>query len=492
MSTMENSAIIPIDDKIQHFADYLAGNKRCILSARFGDGKTFFLQEFKQKYEKDYIFLTIYPVNYQVADNKDIFEYIKRDLLIQLLMSGEIVLSDEKYGFLQCLEGFIGDNIGKLLNEAILSTAHILNRIPTSMLDTLKKNISKFKKYKNDLNTSSSDVVESYIDSFSKDRGGIYEFDPISRLIFELLSDLKQTTNKQVVLVVEDLDRIDPAHIFRIMNIFSAHWDNYDYSETKLNCGDVENKYNFDKILVVCHFQNIKNIFHHFYGENTDFTGYIHKYSPTSPFEYSLKESVREWIIGHLPKEIQSYDTIGEILAELILQRYFTTQSLSTNLRHITFFLTEPKYRIIKETIIFGKYANYEIESYNRVTILLSIFKEFRIDIDEFFNSNFFSSNNDRTKRNLIDFIGPCWLLYQGIAKGNDVVQFHQCSGDSINCSTQGNMYFDVRCKTIASNSEYRLTKYIVKEIDTYNPYINFDKVGAMKQIFTKCKDFLY
>ena len=93
---MENNTIIPINDKIQLFADYLANNNRCILSARFGDGKTFFLQEFKKQYEKDYMFLTIYPVNYQVAKNKDVFEYIKRDLLIQLLMSKEVELSDDK------------------------------------------------------------------------------------------------------------------------------------------------------------------------------------------------------------------------------------------------------------------------------------------------------------------------------------------------------------------------------------------------------------
>ena len=492
MSTMENSAIIPIDEKIQLFADYLANNKRCILSARFGDGKTFFLQEFKKQYEENYIFLTIYPVNYQVAENKDIFEYIKRDLLIQLLMSKDVELSDDKYSFLQCFEGFVCENIDKLLNDAIFTAAHILSGVPKSMIDILQKNVSTFKKYTKEVNASESDVVEKYIESFSEQNGGIYEFDPISRLIFQLLSDVKQKTNKQVVLVVEDLDRIDPAHIFRIMNTFSAHWDNYDYSETKLRWGDVTNKYNFDKILFVCHFQNIKTIFHHFYGANTDFTGYIHKYSPTFPFEYSLKDSVKEWIINHLPEEIRTFDSIGNMLANLILKRYFTIQHASTNIRHITSFLKEPKYRIIKETLIFGEYANYEIESYNRVTILLSIFKEFGIDIHEFFNCEELSSDSIVAKRDLINFIGPCWLLYQGIAKGNDVIQFHQCFGDTITCSVHDSMHFSIKCQTVASDSEYRLTKYIVKEIDTYNPYVKFDNINAMEKILTAFKEYIY
>ena len=160
MSAMENNAIIPIDDKIQLFADYLANNNRCILSARFGDGKTFFLQEFKKQYKEDYIFLTIYPVNYQVAENKDVFEYIKRDLLIQLLMSKEVELSDDKYSFLQCLEGFVCENIDKLLNDAIFTAAHILSGVSKPMIDTLKKNVSKFKEYTKEVNASQSDVVE--------------------------------------------------------------------------------------------------------------------------------------------------------------------------------------------------------------------------------------------------------------------------------------------------------------------------------------------
>ena len=68
---MEKTNIIPIDDKLNLFAEYLANNDRAILSARFGDGKTFFLDEFKNRYSSDYIFLTLYPVLYQVADNKD-------------------------------------------------------------------------------------------------------------------------------------------------------------------------------------------------------------------------------------------------------------------------------------------------------------------------------------------------------------------------------------------------------------------------------------
>ena len=43
------SDIIPIDSEITTFSDYLDHNCRCILSARFGDGKSFFLKEFSRR-----------------------------------------------------------------------------------------------------------------------------------------------------------------------------------------------------------------------------------------------------------------------------------------------------------------------------------------------------------------------------------------------------------------------------------------------------------
>lgn len=93
------SFIIPIDDAIKRFHEHLNAHDRTILSAKFGDGKTFFLQKFMEdkKVEEDYKFLTLYPVNYQVAENRDVFDLIKYDLLIQLfvqkVMSPEFTLS---------------------------------------------------------------------------------------------------------------------------------------------------------------------------------------------------------------------------------------------------------------------------------------------------------------------------------------------------------------------------------------------------------------
>ena len=90
MSTSQRSQIIPLDGAIKDFKKHLKSHPRTILSARFGDGKSFFLAAAQKELKRWYSFLTIYPVNYQVAENQDIFEYIKRDILFQLYERGMV------------------------------------------------------------------------------------------------------------------------------------------------------------------------------------------------------------------------------------------------------------------------------------------------------------------------------------------------------------------------------------------------------------------
>lgn len=81
---------IDLGEKIKDFSQYLATTDRIILSAKFGDGKSYLLNQVRINEEliREYKFFTIYPVNYSVAKNEDIFEYIKRDIIVQLDKEG--------------------------------------------------------------------------------------------------------------------------------------------------------------------------------------------------------------------------------------------------------------------------------------------------------------------------------------------------------------------------------------------------------------------
>ena len=45
--------------------------------------------------ESPFEFITLYPVNYQVLGNKDIFELIKHDVLLQIIQAGIIDVNYE-------------------------------------------------------------------------------------------------------------------------------------------------------------------------------------------------------------------------------------------------------------------------------------------------------------------------------------------------------------------------------------------------------------
>lgn len=68
---------IPIDKQLEEFGNHILANPRTFLSSKFGDGKSYFLDEFKKRNAERFVFITLYPVNYQVANNEDIFNLIK-------------------------------------------------------------------------------------------------------------------------------------------------------------------------------------------------------------------------------------------------------------------------------------------------------------------------------------------------------------------------------------------------------------------------------
>ena len=287
--------IIPIDGVIKEFFDHLKANPRTILSSKFGDGKSYFLNNFK---ETDYVqehftFLTIYPVNYQVVSNEDIFTLIKHDILFQLLLndmvSNQIVVSTDV-----ALWFYMQNKGESLLSDLMyyLSAIAIPNEHKPAILTGMKtlklfKDLkSKFDKFKEKYNEDA--LLEDFLKN--ADASTIYEEDIVTSIIKKTIENYKLRTKKEVVLIVEDMDRIDPAHIFRILNIFSAHIDYCYKNFVKPNDTLIGNKFGLSNIMLVCDHTNIRKIFKHLYGEHTDFSGYIGKFLSSMPFYYSLRE----------------------------------------------------------------------------------------------------------------------------------------------------------------------------------------------------------
>ncbi|WP_287828540.1 P-loop NTPase fold protein [Bacteroides sp.] len=283
--------IINVDSLITDFQKHLDKNDRCIFSGRFGSGKSFFLNHFINlpEVQDEYVFIPIYPVNYQITGELDVFECLKRDILLKLVSNhydsidtSTISNSWKIASFLKTRGVDLIKDVGNILPD--------LN-IPGLSLNTpgLFKGLNRVRKLWDDHIqevTKGVENVEDYEVDFSDDDGSIYEFNPISQLIYDIIDSMKkrlQNQNRKVVLILEDLDRMAPECIFRILNIFSAHDDS-------LTPG--KNKFGFDKIILVCDIDNIKNIYRHRYGAEVDFSGYIDKFYSSTIYYFDNADIV--------------------------------------------------------------------------------------------------------------------------------------------------------------------------------------------------------
>lgn len=396
---MKEENMIPIDDPMKNFTDHIHNNERIVFSARFGDGKTFFINKFMEKQKGYYLFITIYPTNYQVEDNKDIFELIKRDILYQL-----------------CEKGFINDQID--VNSIITSTfdketicelisflesiANISN-IPGSNL--IFKLVNKFidAKEKYDKNKK---TYSNYINKFAQ-IPGIYEHDCYTQLITAIIQSYQKEKKNKAVLIIEDLDRIDPAHVFRILNIFSAHIDrHYNNPDQKY-----PNKFAFDIVILVCCYESLQNIFHHIYGEKADFKGYIQKFITQNIFNYSLNDVKCQFLFN----KISEISKIDETILRGINEINNKVKNLS--IREITTIITNLDKQI--KNVQTNVFSDYKANILGPLSRFLAILKNLNLNKDEYdgiLNMLALTYPNE-----LKDTIGPLWGIPVKELAGKDI-----------------------------------------------------------------------
>lgn len=395
-----NEEMIDVEPICWQFKQYLEIDNRCILSAKFGDGKSYFLSKFTRMFSDEYLFITIYPVNYQVMENGEIFDLIKRDILLRLLSENTIRNSDIEFTKSFQAAYYLSQNYEEVFGNLIQIMPQFnfcgLEIDLGNISKGLKSIISGYKKWKEEIEETDEEKADKFVKAFDVQPGSIYEFDAISQLIYNIISDYKKSSGKKVVLIIEDLDRIDPAHIFRILNVFSAHFDNQMYGEN--------NKYNFDKIITVCDYNNIRNIYHHVYGEKTDFIGYISKFSNIEPFIYSLYNLLKEYITNSLLyKPLLEYKNTCSLLCYYILAS-LKKEHEPFNLRILKERLIKAKGCIINDNIpLKGSLIDYYVNANNNFAFLIAIIKAFNIE-----DKNIFIEDNIDE---IINLVGTNWLL---------------------------------------------------------------------------------
>lgn len=397
---MEYIGKVELNNKLDEFKNHLYHADRMILSARFGDGKSFFLQKVREDKEKfdEYEFITIYPVNYVVAANDDIFEYIKRDILIQLTQLG--LLNEIDLNKL-ITSIFSFENFKEVISFLIscIPGGGVYNKLLDKVFDISKKYSAEKATY------------EKYFGTFKLQKGGLYEDDAYTQMIKECLNllkngyrnEIKEIIPKRPVLVIEDLDRLDPAHLFRILNVISAHIDDCSKPDK------VGNKFGFSNIVIVMDYETTQHIFEHFYGKESSYIGYMSKFISEEPFRYSIAELA----LPELKRKIINVVGIKKELFESfkIINKKLSLLSMRDIVKLYDFDVST---RMLKST--FKTQSDYELSTQLPVFKLIIYMIELGMSHKDI-NEELELLNNKNNLKEYLKLIYPLYLMLEAIPK---------------------------------------------------------------------------
>ncbi|MAZ40537.1 hypothetical protein CL654_00260 [bacterium] len=303
--------LIPIDAPTTDFEHFLNDerNKRIFFSGKFGIGKTFFLEKFFEAQQEKTDVYHLFPVRYQIASNESIVELLKYDILVELLNKYPDAFKNTESkglkGSFKLFAAFCKDRglINRFLKSTVETGEGVLALSPDPLFQALGKlgrplnellAIDKeFQDFKKEYLSGDKGAVEKFLNEISAEND-LVATDYISHLLYEKIEEVKG--EKRSVLILDDFDRIDPEHIFRILNILSAHME-----------GEEENKFGFDHIIIVGDIDNLRSIFHHKYGEKTEFWGYFDKFFTVRPYIFNNDKAIAERI-PHLLQRIKYED----------------------------------------------------------------------------------------------------------------------------------------------------------------------------------------
>ncbi len=304
---------VSLENPFENFKNHIGrkDNVKILFSAPFGQGKTTFLNHFFEKHSKEYDVFRVFPVNYSISHNEDVFKYIKTEILTQLF-SKDVEFDKETFSYFLTAPQFFKNDPYRILSP-LIGLIPKIGKSASEFSDKIYKLAKEYFDYNDKLKVDDKKKAQEFIKELYEKEGSVFEDNFYTQLIRQQLEKLHDSSNKLNVLVIEDLDRMDPDHIFRILNVFAAHFDDSDKYD------GYSNKFGFDKIILVGDYNNIKNIYEYRYGPKVRFDGYINKYYSTEPFIYNNVEAIKEIIVGiRRTQSVFQQNIIVEILICII------------------------------------------------------------------------------------------------------------------------------------------------------------------------------
>lgn len=300
------------------FNDFInqEGNKRILFSGKYGIGKTTFLRKFFKTRESNYTPIWLNPVRYSTSSDKDIITLIKYDIVYQILrdIKDEEDLFDEGDVEITSSAFMLPFVLNNKLDVAmlLLPFLSLINQSAGSLTKVLPGLKEKFEQRLDELNQDNEKSTVKRLNEFYQTvehSNPLFEIDVVNELVERWCSKRKGEGRKPV-LIVDDLDRLYPKDMFRILNVLSAGLSLREDEQGFLN--------EFSHITVVCDQDNVRNIFHHLYGERTDFGGYIDKFISVRTFEYDNYSAISDWVEMVADRPSQLYRKLTDKQIEFI------------------------------------------------------------------------------------------------------------------------------------------------------------------------------
>lgn len=323
---MEQAPIlITTQYEAERFETFLAlpDNHRILFSGKYGSGKTFFLHEFFTTRKKDeYEIFHLFPTNYAIAKNEDVVKLLQFDILYELLVKGYLAPSEKMFSAKETMASFVQSNLPKIIKDVVSHCGKIGKKL-SDVFDTYTQWAAKYEAFDKGINQNAEDKAREAFYNLMNE----VEYNATT----ELIEMVNSTIDKQKVLIVDDLDRIDPEHIFRLLNLFSAQTSNY--FSAHWPTGQDENRYGFDKIIFVCDIDNIRNIFCAKYGDGVDFAGYIDKFYSIAPYFFNNNNMVAQEahrFVASIDSEwpIHSREQFSSLVRMLLFHNVITLRKL--------------------------------------------------------------------------------------------------------------------------------------------------------------------
>jgi hypothetical protein len=446
-------------------------NSRIVFSGPFGIGKSTFLNEYFENNSDKYNYIHLYPVNYSIASNEDILALLEYDIIYELLAKSDVKLETETYSDIEILKMVRINNFEELFSPLI----ECIPKIGKPLAGFLKV-LKKYEGLKLQYNAGDKEVIESLMKYMQDKTGSFYKQDAYIEFISKTLDKLKdgEGVKRENILIIDDLDRIDPEHIFRLFNVFAAHFD--------LNKGHTQNKFGFDKVIFVCDIENIREIFYHRYGVNSNFTGYIDKFYSICIFQVDNKLAIQHYVNKYLPSTHEfTTNLLIDILNRMIETGVLNFRNVKSIIHRYAFKVGTSKY---DEQLFFLEIARILVMISGDAESLIRKLENCNKLLIEKGTPSFLNEDNEKVKKYITGILLPAYDYKNMMAHNNQINK--QFSLTHFNPS-MGGQNFQYRSSEVGVNNNKQIAVIVGSSEETNRalqsliPYIWKMIIGSIR-----------